>query len=72
MTTEQKLAHVRWYIEQVKKGGGYRETKMNYIQRANGALGAWYADMTISHEHFNTLNAELDVEFQILIKEISR
>ncbi len=71
MTTEQKLAHVRWYIEQIKKDK-HRETKMNYIQRASGALGAWYADMTLSHEHFNTLNAELDVEFQLLLKEAVR
>jgi hypothetical protein len=63
MTTDQKLAHVRWYIEQVKKSS-VKETKLNYICRGSGALGAWYADMTISHEQFNTLNKELDIEFQ--------
>lgn len=68
MTTEQKLEHIRWYITQIQKSTD-RESKMNYTQRASGALGAWYADMTLSHEHFNTLNAELDIELQKIIKE---
>lgn len=68
MTTEQKLEHIRWYIKQIQKSNN-RDTKMNYIQRAGGALGAWFADMTLSHEHFNTLNFELDAEFQLVIKE---
>lgn len=68
MTTEQKVEHIRWYIKQIQKSSN-RETKLNYIQRGSGALGAWFADMTLSHEHFNTLNAELDAEFQLVIKE---
>ena len=68
MTTDQKLTHIRWYILEVKKASN-RETKLNYIYRGSGALGAWFADMTISHEDFNALNAELDAEYQ-LIKEV--
>lgn len=68
MTTEQKLAHIRWYVAQASKSSN-RETKLSYICRGSGALGAWFADMTVSHEHFNMLNAELDVEFQVMIKE---
>lgn len=68
MTTDQKLAHVRWYIKQIQQADN-RETKLNFIQRASGAVGAWFADMTISHADFNTLNAELDAEFQIILKE---
>lgn len=68
MTTEQKIEHIRWYIKQIQKSSN-RETKLNYVHRGSGALGAWYADMTLSHEHFNTLNAELDVEFQLVMKE---
>lgn len=68
MTTEQKLAHVRWYIKQIQQADN-NETKLNFIQRASGAVGAWFADMTISHADFNTLNAELDAEFQIILKE---
>lgn len=65
MTTEQKLEHIRWYLNQIRISNN-RETKLNYIYRASGALGAWFADMTISHEHFNTMNAELDIEFKAL------
>jgi hypothetical protein len=65
MTTEQKLAHIQWYLDEIRKSSN-RETKLNYIYRASGALGAWFADMTISHEHFNKINAELDTEFKAL------
>lgn len=67
MTTEQKLAHVRWYIKQAQ-GVNNRDSKLLYIYRACGALGAWYADMTISHDEFNMMNAEIDVEFQVTLK----
>ena len=65
MTTEQKLTHLRWYLDQIKASKN-RETKLTYINRASGALGAWFADMTISHDNFNTINAELDIEFKAL------
>jgi hypothetical protein len=68
LTTDQKLAHVRWYIAQANKSNN-RESKLTYVMRASGALGAWYADMTINHDDFNTLNREIDVEFQLTLKE---
>lgn len=69
MTTDQKIEHVRWYIKQIQKSSN-RETKLNYIHRGGGALGAWFADMTLSHEHFNMLNAELDAEWKLILKEV--
>lgn len=65
MTTEQKLAHIQWYLDQIRTISN-KETKLSHIYKACGALGAWFADMTISHEQFNKINAELDVEFKAL------
>lgn len=58
MTTEQKIAHIRWYVEQRAKSINADMAK--YWQTVGiGALGAWFADMTISHETYNTLKEEL-------------
>lgn len=61
MTTEQKIAHIRWYITERDKASN-SEMKTFYKDSGMGALGAWFADMTISHETFNTLKAELQKE----------
>lgn len=59
MTTDQKIAHVRWYIEQVGKSD-IKETKRHYISMARGAAGAWFADMTITHEQFKGIETTLN------------
>lgn len=59
MTTEQKLAHIRWYIDQVGLHNN-RETKQYFIIMARGAAGAWFADMTITHENFKGIETELN------------
>ncbi|QNO00513.1 hypothetical protein phiPsa347_151 [Pseudomonas phage phiPsa347] len=69
MTTEQKLAHIQWYLDQIRTSN-HKDTKLTYINRASGALGAWFADMTISHEHFNKINKELDIEFKALGEQV--
>lgn len=51
MTTDQKLAHVQWYVDQVVKSNNI-DTKREYIAQGRGALGAWFGDMTISHEQY--------------------
>lgn len=51
MTTEQKLAHIQWYIDQVGKSRN-TATKQAFIDQGRGSAGAWLADMTISHEHY--------------------
>lgn len=57
MTTDQKLAHIRWYIEQVGKSSN-AESKIHWISRGEGALGAWFADMTIGHGDYHALSDE--------------
>jgi hypothetical protein len=69
MTTEQKLAHIQWYLDQIK-ASNFKETKLAYINKASGALGAWFADMTITHEDFNKINKELDIEFKALGEQV--
>lgn len=59
MTTEQKLAHIQWYIDQVGKNN-YKATKSHYISMARGAAGAWFADMTITHEQYRGFEAVLN------------
>lgn len=59
MTTEQKLAHIQWYLDQVRKEG-FMETQQHYISMARGAAGAWFADMTISHKDFKRIQVELN------------
>lgn len=53
MTTDQKLAHVQWYIDQVGKSRNI-DTKREYIAQGRGALGAWFAEMSISHEQYES------------------
>ena len=59
MTTEQKLAHIQWYIGQVGKTK-HKEVQRHYISMARGAAGAWFADMTITHEDFKGVEKELN------------
>lgn len=59
MTTDQKLAHIRWYIDQVGKSNN-KETQTYFIIMARGAAGAWYADMTISQDDFKGIETELN------------
>lgn len=56
MTTEQKLAHIQWYVDQVRKTN-FKETKRHWISMGRGACSAWFADMTITHEHFKGFEA---------------
>lgn len=63
MTTDQKIAHIRWYIEQRDKyGNDMRSMRVYYNAAGMGALGAWYADMTIDNTTYSTLKAELEKE----------
>lgn len=59
MTTEQKLAHVQWYITQAQVSIN-SEVKKHFISMARGASGAWYADMTISQEDFKSIQTTLN------------
>lgn len=59
MTTDQKIAHIRWYIEQVHKTKN-KEIQRHYISMARGAVGAWFADMTITHEQFKEVTDQLN------------
>lgn len=59
MTTEQKLAHINWYINQVGLSSMV-ETKRHYISMARGAAGAWYADMTITHDSYKAIETQLN------------
>ncbi len=59
MTTEQKLAHIQWYIEQVGKTK-HKDVQRHYISMARGAIGAWYADLSISHESFSEIQTKLN------------
>lgn len=51
MTTDQKLSHINWYVHQVRLSNN-RDIKAEYIAQGRGALGAWFADMTLSHEQY--------------------
>lgn len=59
MTTEQKLAHIQWYIAEVGRSNN-KETKKHWISMARGAAGAWFADMTITHESYKGIETELN------------
>jgi len=59
MTTEQKLAHIQWYIDAVN-ASNFKATKQHYISMARGAAGAWFADMTITHEQFKGFEVVLN------------
>uniref|UniRef100_A0AAU6VY20 Uncharacterized protein n=2 Tax=unclassified bacterial viruses TaxID=12333 RepID=A0AAU6VY20_9VIRU len=61
MTTEQKLAHIQWYINQVDDSNN-KATQRHYISMARGAAGAWLADMTITHEQFK--------EFEVILNDL--
>lgn len=64
MTTEQKIAHIRWYLTRGKEVN-CRDSKLYYAYAGIGALSAWFGDMTLSHAQFK----ELQAEFQALEKE---
>lgn len=59
MTTEQKLAHIQWYIDRVGETN-HKSVKMHYISMARGAAGAWFADMTITHGMHKTIETQLN------------
>lgn len=61
MTTDQKIAHVRWYIEHRDKCRN-AEMRQYYKDTGMGAAGAWFADMTIDMNTYNTLKNELNKE----------
>lgn len=59
MTTEQKLAHIEWYINQIGLTQ-FKPTKMHWISMARGAAGAWFADMTITHAQYKDIERQLN------------
>lgn len=59
MTTDQKLAHIYNIISSVGDTK-LKEVKRHYISMARGAAGAWFADMTITHEQFNAIQNTLN------------
>lgn len=61
MTTDQKIAHVRWYIRNRDKSRN-PEMRQYYKDQGLGAAGAWMADMTISMATYNILKEELNKE----------
>jgi len=61
MTTEDKISHIRWYIAQ-RDASRNAEMQEYYKNNGMGALGAWFADMTINHTTYNTLKTELQKE----------
>lgn len=59
MTTDEKLGHLQWYVDQVVKSNN-PPTKQAFIDQGRGAAGAWFADMTISHEHYKGFTKVFD------------
>lgn len=61
MTTDQKIKHLQWYVEQRNIS---RSTFMQeyYSNVGMGAAGAWFADMTITHDQYNEIKTELNKE----------
>lgn len=59
MTSDQKLAHIQWYVDAVKASNN-KATQHHYISMGRGAAGAWFADMTITHEQFKGFESVLN------------
>jgi len=61
VTTDQKIEHIRWYIK-YRNSSKTPEMQNYYKDLGTGAAGAWFADMTISHDTYNQLIYELKKE----------
>lgn len=59
MTTDQKIAKIRWYIECVKPHTD-RSVKTYFLGLAQGVNNAWFLDNSISSATYEELNKEID------------
>lgn len=59
MTTDEKIAKIRWYIECVKPHTNV-SVKTYFLGLAQGVNNAWFLDNSITLDTYEELNKEID------------
>ena len=58
MTSDQKIAYLGQFVDLVKAAKDY-DSAIRHCTFTRGLLAAWYADLTISHESYDSIYNEL-------------